>query len=305
MKNLENACGYYQRYYQRPHQDNDPKKPPLYWDGYQWVIRPSTFTEQNFDVIKPGRKIIIANLPLHLNLLVNHLKDFIIKSALEKNIVSKKELKENNDIIRTIELDMENNSAIISMESIEFAKRMVLLDGIIILGHTLRISAYQDISTNDVNCSNISKAGALANTAHLSAKSAAIAYAAFQNYSKNDNIKLNLEENNSLDNISSKFIKIINACDSKEAMKFDYEKFEEIKLDMKEQFMNFGDIVSCNIIKPRQEKLGAECGSVFIEFQDAKSAEMVMRQIKHKRYLGREIKIAYINEEVYKKEIMS
>ena len=133
MKNLENACGYYQRYYQRPHQDNDPKKPPLYWDGYQWVIRPSTFTEQNFDVIKPGRKIIIANLPLHMNLLVNHLKDYIIKSALEKNIVSKKELKENNDIIRTIELDMGNNSAIISMENIEFAKRMVLLDGIIIL----------------------------------------------------------------------------------------------------------------------------------------------------------------------------
>jgi RNA recognition motif-containing protein len=305
MKNLENACGYYQRYYQRPHQDNDPKKPPLYWDGYQWVIRPSTFTEQNFDVIKPGRKIIIANLPLHMNLLVNHLKDYIIKSALEKNIVSKKELKENNDIIRTIELDMVNNSAIISMENIEFAKRMVLLDGIILLGHTLRISAYQDISTDDVNCSNITKASALANTAHLSAKSAAIAYAAFQNYSKNDNIKLNLEENNMNMNISSKFIKVINACDHKDAIKYDYEKFEEILLDMKEQFMNFGDIVSCCIIKPKQEKLGAECGSVFIEFQDCKSAELVMKQIKHKRYLGREIKVAYINEEVYKKEIMS
>ena len=303
MKNLENACGYYQRYYQRPHQDNDPKKPPLYWDGYQWVIRPSTFTEQNFDVIKPGRKIIIANLPLHMNLLVNHLKEYIIKSALEKNIVSKKELKENNDIIRTIELDMENNSSIISMENIEFAKRMVLLDGIIILGHTLRISAYQDISTDDVNCTNITKAGALANTAHLSAKSAAIAYAAFQNYSKNDNIKLNFDENKM--NISSRFIKVINSCDNKEALKYDYDKFEEILLDMKEQFMNFGDIVSAGIIKAKQEKLGAECGSVFIEFQEVKSAEMVVKQIKHKRYMGREIKVAYINEEVYKKEIMS
>lgn len=302
MKNLENACGYYQRYYQRPHQDNDPKKPPLYWDGYQWVIRPSTFTEQNFDIIKPGRKIIIANLPLQMNILVNHLKEFIIKSALEKNIFSKKDLKENKDIIRTIELDMENNTAIISMENIDFAKRMVLLDGLIILGHTLRISAYQDISTNDENCSNITKAGALANSAHLSAKSAAIAFAAFQNYSKNDNIKLNLEEIKI--NISSRFIKVINACDYKDALKFDYEKFEEILLDMKEQFMNFGDIVSSCIIKPRQEKLGAECGSVFIEFQDVKSAEMVMTQIKHKRYMGREIKVAYINENIYKKEIM-
>jgi hypothetical protein len=303
MKNLDNACGYYQRYYQRPHQDNDPKKPALYWDGYQWVIRPSTFTEQNFDVIKPGRKIIVANLPLHMNLLVNHLKEFIIKSALEKNIVSKKELKDNNDIIRTIELDMANNCAIISMENIEFAKRMVLLDGIIILAHTLRISAYQDISTNDVNCSNITKAGALANTAHLSAKSAAIAFAAFQNYSKNDNIQLNLNENKM--NISSRFIKVINTSDNKDALKFDHERFEEILLDMKEQFANFGDIVSCCIIKPKQEKLGAECGSVFIEFQDPKSAELVMKQIKFKRYMGREIKVAYINEEVYKKEIIS
>jgi len=303
MKNLENACGYYQRYYQRPHQDNDPKKPPLYWDGYQWVIRPSSFTEQNFDVIKPGRKIILANLPLQLNILVNHLKEFLIKSALEKNIVSKKELKENNDIIRTIELDSQNNSAIIAMENIEFARRMVLLDGIILLGHTLRISAYQDISTNDVNCSNITKASALANSAQLSAKSAAIAWAAFQNYSKNDNIQLNLNDNKI--NIASRFIKVFNTCDYKEAAKFDSEKFEEILLDMKEEFSKFGNIVSCSIIKPKQEKLGAECGSVFIEFQDPKSAELVMKQIKHKRYEGREIKVAYIDEDVYKKEVIS
>ena len=302
MKNLDNACGYFQRYYQRPHQDNDPKKPPLYWDGYQWVIRPSSFTDQNFDIIKPGRKIIVANLPLQMNILVNHLKEFLIKSALEKNIVSKKELKENNDVIRTIELDIQNNSAIISMENIEFAKRMVLLDGTILLGNTLRISGYQDIDTSDVNCSNITKAGALANSAHLSAKSAAIAWAAFQNYSKNDNVQLNLNENKI--NLSSRFIKVYNTCDYKEAVKFDSEKFEEILMDMKDEFSKFGDIVSSMIIKPKHEKLGAECGCVFIEFRDVKTAEMVLKQIKHKRYEGREIKVAYIQEDVYKKQIL-
>ena len=302
MKNLENACGFYQRYYQRPHQDNDPKKPALYWDGYQWVIRPSSFAEQNFDVIKPGRKIIISNLPLEMNILVNHLKEFLIKSALEKNIISKKELSENNDIIRTIELDLQNNSAIVGMENIDFAKRMVLLDGIILLGNTIRISAYQDINNNDVNCSNITKAGALANSAHLSAKSAAIAWAAFQNFSKNENVQLNLNENKI--NLSSRFIKVFNTCDYKDALKFDADKFEEILLDMKEEFSKFGNIVSVMIIKPKKEKLGAECGSVFIEFQDVKSAELVMKQIKHKRYEGREIKVAYINEEVYKKHIL-
>ena len=46
MKNLDNACGYYQRYYQRPHEDNDSRKPQLYWDGYQWVIRPNSLSQQ-------------------------------------------------------------------------------------------------------------------------------------------------------------------------------------------------------------------------------------------------------------------
>ena len=50
MKNIENAYGYYQRTYHRPHEDNDPSKPPLYWDGYQWVIRPNN---NNFVISEP------------------------------------------------------------------------------------------------------------------------------------------------------------------------------------------------------------------------------------------------------------
>jgi RNA recognition motif-containing protein len=303
MKNLENACGYYQRFYQRPHEDNDPNKPQLWWDGYQWVIRPHSISHQNFDVIKPGRKVLVSNIPLQLNVLVNDFKDYLIKKIQEKNVVSKKDVNDINNIIKGIELNYENNTAVLAMESTEIAKRMVLLDGLILLGHTLRFSPYQDINSNDVSSSNISKAVALANSAQLSAKSAAIAFAAFQSFSnKGDSIQLNL--NNEVKSISSKVIKLMNIEDSKEAVKFKSDKFEEILDDIKEEFSKFGNIVSAIIIKPKLEKIGAECCSVFIEYQDTKSAENCMKGMKGRRYEGREIRLAYIDEPVYKKEIL-
>lgn len=304
MKNLENSCGYFQRYYQRPHEDNDPGKPQLYWDGYQWVIRPNSLASNDFDVIKPGRKVIIANVPLHINILVNDLKEFIINKILEKNVISRKDVKDINNIIRAIELDYDNNTAVLALESTDIAKRMILLDGIILLGHTLRFSLYQDINTNDVSCSNISKASALANSAHLSAKSAAIAFAAFQSFSKNDNVQLNLAGENKTSQPGSRIVKVINLVDPKEAKDLKPEKYEEILDDIREEFNKFGHIVSCIIIKPKLEKIGAEAGSVFIEFGDPHEADFTMKAMKGKRYENREIKTAFIDENVYKKEIL-
>ena len=102
MRNLENTCGFYQRTYQRPHEDNDPNKPQLYWDGYQWVIRPSNGSLVQ-EQIKPDRKVQIANVPLHLNLQVKLFKEYIIKNMIEKNVISTSETKNIQSTIRTIE----------------------------------------------------------------------------------------------------------------------------------------------------------------------------------------------------------
>lgn len=301
---MENACGYYQRYYQRPHEDDDPNKPQKHWDGYQWIVRPTTVPDNSFEIIKPGRKAIIANIPLHLNIQPVLLKDFLTNQILSKDVVSKKEIKDTSTLIRGIELDFDNNSAIIALESTELAKRMVLLDGVILLGHTLRVSLYQDVNKND-HASNVAKAAALANSAHLSAKSAAIAFAALKSLNgKNETVQLNLDGDvqNSLP--STKVVKIMNLLDPKEALKMKTEKFQEILEDIKEEFTKFGSIITAIIICPKHEKIGAEVGAVFVEFNEVKSAENSMKSMKNKRYEGRELRMAYLDELVFRNEIL-
>ena len=66
------------------------------------------------------------------------------------------------------------------------------------LGHTLRISTYNEqvsVNANNKETTTVGASMALANTAHISAKSAAIAYAALQSFSKADAPSLNLSNN--------------------------------------------------------------------------------------------------------------
>ena len=301
---MENACGYYQRYYQRPHEDDDPSKPQKHWDGYQWIIRPTTVPDNSFEIIKPGRKAIIANIPLHLNIQPVLLKDFLTNKIVERDLVSKKEVKDMTLLIRGIELDFDNNSAVIALESTELAKRMVLLDGLVLLGHTLRVSLYQDVNKND-HASNIVKAAALANSAHLSAKSAAIAFAALKSLNgKNEIVQLNLDSDVQNSMPSTKVVKIMNLIEPKDAHKIKLDKFEEILADIQEEFSKFGNIITAIIISPKKEKIGAEIGAVFVEFQEVKSAENSVKSMKSKRYEGRELRMAFLDETVFKNEIL-
>lgn len=305
MRNLDNACGYYQRFYQRPHEDNDPKKPQLYWDGYQWVIRPNNMSNQDLDIIKPGRKVIVSNFPLHLNIQAKEIKEYLTEQIIEKDIVSKKEVKDLDGIITGLELDFEKNCVVLSMETIDLAKRMALLDGIKLLAYTLRFSLYQDIEEegNSNNANNVNKAKALANSATLSAKSAAIAYAAFHSFTKNDNLELNLN-NNTSNAYSTKVIKIMNLHDPKKVDKIPNNKLDETRKDVVYEFRRFGKIISSVIILPETQCLGAEIGSVFIEFQTKSQAEAAKIGTHKRRYQHRDIKTAYFDEEIYKAKIL-
>ena len=56
------------------HENIDPRKPHLYWDGYQWIARPHSTEE----IIKLNeRKVQLVNMPLNY-----------LKKELEKIVIN-------------------------------------------------------------------------------------------------------------------------------------------------------------------------------------------------------------------------
>jgi len=301
LRNTENGSGFYQRFYERPHEDNDPNKPQLFWDGFQWVVRGTTTNIQTFDLnTKPGRKVQIANIS------VKDLKEFIYEELVKLNYIDKAE----KEIIKAVDLDYNQNAGVFVMESIDYAKRVTLLDGFKLLGYTLRISTYNEVQNRDKSSASTSSNStlggslALANTAHLSAKSAAITFAAIQSF-KNDQQQINLTNNsatNAAQLMSSRVIKVMNA-DPNEVDKMKDTKFDEIESDMRVEFDTYGTLKDVTIIRPNKRKIGAEIGSCFVHFEHLNHAEFCMKNMKGRRYIGREIKCVFIDEEVFEKEL--
>jgi hypothetical protein len=56
---------------------------------------------------------------------------------------------------------------------------------------------------------------------------------------------------------------------------------------------------SIRVIRSGEEKLGAEVGSIFVEFKDIKGAQLGMKKVKGRIYDGSEIKCFFIDEELY------
>ena len=220
---------------------------------------------------------------------------------IEKNVISRRDTQNVNNTIKAIEFNKDNNTAVLVMESVELAKQMILLDGLVLLGHTLRVSPFKEVNSNEVSLNNINKEAALANSAHLSAKSAAISYAAFQSILNNKKeVTLNISNNASIPSQSSRIVKVMNAVDPSSST----VNYGEVEDDIKDELSKFGDIVSCKIIRKGKDKLGAEHGAVFVEFQDVHSAEICIASMKGRQYEGREVRVAYIDENVYRKEIL-
>lgn len=99
----------------------------------------------------------------------------------------------------------------------------------------------------------------------------------------------------------SNVIKVSNVFDREEEMTPD--QFEELKEDMEDEFLKIPHLKRIKIIRNGEERLGAEVGSVFVEFRDKKSAEIALKKIKGRIYDGREIKVTYIDEKLYYAEL--
>lgn len=106
-------------------------------------------------------------------------------------------------------------------------------------------------------------------------------------------------------------LKTVNAsCIIKLANLFDREEemtpaiYEDMKEDMEAEFSKVPHLKRIKLVRNGEEKLGAEVGSVFVEFRDKRSAELGLKIMKGRVYDGREIKVSFINEKLYYGELM-
>ena len=62
---------------------------------------------------------------------------------------------------------------------------------------------------------------------------------------------------------------------------------------------------SIKVVRNGEEKLGAEVGSIFVEFKDVKGSMLGMKQVKGRVYDGSEIKVVFIDEALYKEHLFT
>ena len=58
------------------------------------------------------------------------------------------------------------------------------------------------------------------------------------------------------------------------------------------------------MIKNGEERLGAEVGSIFVEFKDQKGAQLGMKKVKGRIYDGSEVRCIYVDEKLYREHLV-
>ena len=328
---------------------------------------------EEVEILKAGVLIQIANIPFYLGLTKYEIEDFIIDKAEEHRIFGSNEIKHYGgykNIVNHIELDEDSNCAILHAFNKKAAERFILLNGVLLLGHTLNVSYF--IPTKLVE-NTYKGAAANANSADLSAKSAAVALAAIENYLsfnkdkkncmesldndntlkaltniENSNTHLDKQLNEGINNNStseikksnvnnslatyenskvakldnklnnytiiaasntlmrpSRVLKIINIIDNKIRYLSDSE-YKELKESVYEEFVKFGKIINFKFIASRKQiKIGAKLGDLFIVYNNLEDSVKALNKMKNAKYEDKKLKLVYVNEEAYLKDILN
>lgn len=139
-------------------------------------------------------------------------------------------------------------------------------------------------------------------TAQTNAIAAAITVAALKSLtSGNEEAEINLKASSLKTVNPSSVIKISNVHDREEDLT--PEIYEDLFEDMEDEFIKIPHLKRIKIIRNGEERLGAEVGTVFVEFRDKKSAEIALKKMKGRIYDGREIKATYIDEKLYYQDL--
>ena len=189
------------------------------------------------------------------------------------------------------------------LSSQDEATRALRLDGILMLGRPLKIARTEEISGINalgealgINTHIVSQK----DTVETSAKAAAVAVAAIQDY---QGIQKNISIDNPLMKNKYKVIKVSDFLNPREIKKMGDKDFRDIENDMKNEFESYGSIRYCKIVKHSNIRLGAEIGSVFIEFSTPESAENARLRMSKKKFDGKNIRIIEVPDDVFEKEL--
>jgi len=96
----------------------------------------------------------------------------------------------------------------------------------------------------------------------------------------------------------SRFVKVSNLFNREAELTPDV--YEELKEDFEAEMQEIGQFRNVKVVRNGEDKLGAEVGSIFVEFKDVKGAQLGVKKVKGRIYDGSEIKTAYIDEALYR-----
>lgn len=200
-----------------------------------------------------AKTVIIENLSLDLDLTA---KD-IIKWIKQRLVF----LGERGEVvIRDINLNpfnnkVNNNSISLQVNDVFMISRLKRLDGTMCLGQKLRVRK-PDEETSQTN-----------------AQASAIAIQALLDLQQNKfGTKEKGEATESLKTLTpSRIVKICNVHDRNAPLSDD--KYTELYTDMHRELSQIAPISKMTVVRNGEEKLGAEVGSIFVEFDQKKSGE--------------------------------
>jgi RNA recognition motif-containing protein len=275
----------------------------LFWDGFQWVTRSNMATaniDQVLEANRRARRVGLSNLPFEFNISEDDIRAFLNRKMSEFGLCNP----HNTESVLKVWID--DNCAdmgVAELSSQEEASKALKLDGIMMLGRPLKVARSEEISgisalgeALGINTHALSQKDSV----ETSAKAAAVAVAAIQDLQgslQNINIEPPVLKH------KFKVIKVSDFLHQRELKKMGEKDFRDIEVDMRNEFESFGTVRYCKIVRNGQAKLGAEVGSVFVEYSSADSAEAARLRMGKKKFDGKSIRIIEVPDDLFEKEL--
>jgi RNA recognition motif-containing protein len=256
--------------------------------------------DQVLEANRRARRVGLSNIPVEFNISEEDIRAFLNKKMIEYSLTDPHN---SNSVLKVWIDDNCADMGVAELSSQDEATKALKLDGIMMLGRPLKVARNEEISgisalgdVLGINQNVLSKK----DNVETSAKAAAVAVAAIQDIQGKGH---NLIIDNPHVKHKYKTIKVFDFLAQRELKRMSENEFRDIENDMKNEFEGYGNVRYCKIVRNSQVKLGAEAGSVFIEFNNPDHAEQARLRMGKKKFDGKNIRIIEVPDEVFEKEL--